>query len=68
LLGYPLGVVHAIELGTGKEHEITILEHLELRVKLIRAKKRAPRDAKYKVEKIEWTPESAQYRSVKWLF
>lgn len=68
LLGYPLGVVHAIELGTGKEHEITILDHLELRVRLIRARNRAPADAKYKVEKVEWIPESAQYRTVKWLF
>lgn len=68
LLGYPLGVVHAIVLGTGEEHEITILDHLELRVKLARAEDRAPGDAKYKVEAIEWIPESAQYRSVKWLF
>jgi hypothetical protein len=68
LLGWPLGTVHAIELGRGKAHEIDVLEHLDVRVYFTEDEAALPGDAAYKVRRVEWVPDSAVHESVRWVF
>lgn len=68
LLGYPLGSVRPIVLGGGNSLEMDVLEHLDLRVFFMRAEQAGDGDSRYKVERVEWIPESAQHQVVNWYF
>jgi hypothetical protein len=68
LLGYPLGTIYSIELGTGREYELDVLEHLVLDVRLERVEDRVSGDALYQVAGISWLPERAVHEEVSWYF
>ena len=69
LLGHPLGTVHRIVLGRGERREMDVLEHLEVEVLLVDDPEiRVEGDARYKVSRLTWLPETAEHRTVLWEF
>ena len=69
LLGYPLGSVHRIVLGRGERREMEVLEHVEVEVLFVEdPDTRVEGDARYKVARLTWIPESAEHRTVLWEF
>lgn len=69
LLGHPLGSVHRIVLGRGERREMDVLEHLEVEVLFVDdPDTRVEGDARHKVARLAWIPESAEHRVVLWEF
>jgi hypothetical protein len=68
LLGAPVGTIHAIELGRGETHEIDVLEALDMRVHFQRVPNTAEGEPTHRVRRLEWIPESAEAKSVAWVF
>ncbi|MDQ7007762.1 MAG: hypothetical protein Q9Q40_11055 [Acidobacteriota bacterium] len=68
LMGWPLGKMYAIRLGTGEARRMTILDHLDMDLHFRRVPPAVAGDSRYKVERLEWIESSAEYRTVEWLF
>ncbi len=68
LLGWPLGKIYPIRLGTGERRKMTILDHLDMEVHFRRVHPVVAGDAPYKVERLVWIESSAEYRTVEWIF
>lgn len=64
VLTEPLGSVESIVLGRGRVHEMSVLEHLDLRVDLTRT----GGEDRPQVTGMSWIDRSAVYRSVSWVF
>ncbi|RMF71750.1 MAG: hypothetical protein D6738_13230 [Acidobacteria bacterium] len=68
LLGYPPGKIYPVRLGEGRTHEMDILEHIECIVRFRRVERIVPEDETFKVDRLEWLPETAIHRRVSWVF
>jgi hypothetical protein len=68
LLGYPLGTVHAVELGHARERKLDVLQHLTVDVRFERVEARLRGDARWQVSRLRWHPDSAEHEQVRWIF